>query len=331
MGRKTAVGIVVLALAIALFCAGLLLSGHRVLVRETLVQPGTKYEVSGYGDVGKNAQASLVCRYFTGRGVTTNVLWYSSNNIMGKDECPFVPKAIADDRPTETASDGSAVDWFAAWASLAAVVVALAGYGIVEYRRRQDIKDRRQDAAYQIAFKISSLGSEVNWLHSSLFPEGTGAEDWATVTDPFIVVGAQQPIVGSLMTVTKDLTENEQNLLMFLREENFLMEYSEIHARNLTIIAGMKEYKERYAAVMVRLPPPVEAAGNVATLPLTEQLKLELHPYITPAATLIQSLRGLSAINVQKVRALGASFKPMMSKHFPKLHIHAITFENETH
>lgn len=66
----------------------LLVSGERLLFSQKLVHPGASYIVADYGDLGKNDQASLVCRYFTGRSVTTKVLWYSSNNIMGRDECP---------------------------------------------------------------------------------------------------------------------------------------------------------------------------------------------------------------------------------------------------
>jgi hypothetical protein len=38
----------------------------RILVEEKLIQPGQRYVVEGYGDLGANNQASLVCRYFNG-------------------------------------------------------------------------------------------------------------------------------------------------------------------------------------------------------------------------------------------------------------------------
>ena len=68
----------------------LLVSGRRVLISETKVQPGDKYIVEDYGDLGAAAQASLVCQYFTGRGVQTRVLWYSPSNVFGRDSCPFM-------------------------------------------------------------------------------------------------------------------------------------------------------------------------------------------------------------------------------------------------
>lgn len=70
----------------------LLLTGYRVLIWETKVEPGQAYSVEGWGELGSNTQASLVCRYFTGRGVVSNVMWYSPNNIMGRDSCPFLDK-----------------------------------------------------------------------------------------------------------------------------------------------------------------------------------------------------------------------------------------------
>lgn len=68
----------------------LLVSGRRVLIWETKVTPGDRYVISEYGDLGAAQQASLVCRYYTGRSVLTSVHWYSSNGLMGKDQCPFL-------------------------------------------------------------------------------------------------------------------------------------------------------------------------------------------------------------------------------------------------
>lgn len=83
-----------IALAVFLFiCVALLASDKRVLIWETKVNPGDSYIVEEHGDLGKSQQSTLVCRYFTGRSIKTSVLWYSSNNIMGRDQCPFVKGA----------------------------------------------------------------------------------------------------------------------------------------------------------------------------------------------------------------------------------------------
>lgn len=84
---RVALGLVVTA---ALVSGGLLLSGKRVLILEHRINPGETYVVSDHGNLGDSKQASLVCRYFTGRSIVTTVLWYSPNNVLGRDQCPFV-------------------------------------------------------------------------------------------------------------------------------------------------------------------------------------------------------------------------------------------------
>ena len=68
----------------------LLVSDTRVLILERKVNPGERYEVEEFGDAGAKAQSTLVCKYFTGRAVTTAVYWYASNNVLGRDSCPFL-------------------------------------------------------------------------------------------------------------------------------------------------------------------------------------------------------------------------------------------------
>ena len=79
------------ALAVlAVLCLALVVADARVLIYERVVEPGEHYHVQGFGDVGTKAQATLVCTYFTGRSVKTTVMWYASNNVMGRDSCPFL-------------------------------------------------------------------------------------------------------------------------------------------------------------------------------------------------------------------------------------------------
>jgi hypothetical protein len=85
--------IAVVVAALAVICLALLLTDSRVLVWENRVNPGETYVTDEWGDLGKAAQPQLVCRYFTGRSITMNVLWYSPNNIMGRDQCPFLVNA----------------------------------------------------------------------------------------------------------------------------------------------------------------------------------------------------------------------------------------------
>lgn len=68
----------------------LLFSGARVLFLERKINPGDLYEMPDYGNLGDMNQSSLVCSYFTGRSIINSVFWYSSNNFMGRDQCPFL-------------------------------------------------------------------------------------------------------------------------------------------------------------------------------------------------------------------------------------------------
>ena len=78
--------------AVVLFSLALQVTDSRILVWQTKVEPGQTYIAEEWGDLGKESSAQLVCRYFTGRALTMNVMWYSPNNIAGRDSCPFLAK-----------------------------------------------------------------------------------------------------------------------------------------------------------------------------------------------------------------------------------------------
>lgn len=78
------------AVSFVVFSIGLLVTGARVLVWEAKVDPGQTYIAGEWGDLGKAQSPSLVCRYFTGRSIKMTAFWYSPNNIMGRDSCPFL-------------------------------------------------------------------------------------------------------------------------------------------------------------------------------------------------------------------------------------------------
>ncbi|MRD49680.1 hypothetical protein GHT07_20615 [Caenimonas koreensis DSM 17982] len=89
LGAEILLGLGVLAFIVSLV---LLLSDRRILVYEHKVNPGESFVEGEWGDLGKASQSQLVCRYFTGRSVQTTVYWHAPNNIMGKDQCPFLSK-----------------------------------------------------------------------------------------------------------------------------------------------------------------------------------------------------------------------------------------------
>lgn len=68
----------------------LFVSDRRILVYEHKVNPGESYFVAEHGNLGEAQDASLHCKYFTGSAVVDTVFWHASNNILGKDTCPFI-------------------------------------------------------------------------------------------------------------------------------------------------------------------------------------------------------------------------------------------------
>ena len=59
-----------------LLCLILLITNTRILVYE-------KYKYVG-------EEKFIDCSYFTGRNIVNKEYWYASNDIMGKDSCPFI-------------------------------------------------------------------------------------------------------------------------------------------------------------------------------------------------------------------------------------------------
>jgi hypothetical protein len=80
---------IVMTLLVIAWLAAMAL-GVRILVSEKLVKPGQSYAVESYGDLGASQVESLACSYFTGRKIVTRVYNYAPNNILGKDERPFL-------------------------------------------------------------------------------------------------------------------------------------------------------------------------------------------------------------------------------------------------
>ena len=71
--------IIIFLSIILLFFLFLLLFDLRILVTETKVKntKGLDY---------------FICKYFTGRNLVDQEIWYSPNNFLGVDSCPFIRK-----------------------------------------------------------------------------------------------------------------------------------------------------------------------------------------------------------------------------------------------
>lgn len=295
--------------------AGLVLSGERMLIGSTIVHPRQTLVLPGYGNVGSKSQSSLVCRYFTGRGIATDVIRYSATNRMGRDECPF----YAVRRNGE--AGGSAADWVSGIGSLLAVIAALFGYFLVERKHQRDDREKTQGQIYQIAFKLKLLIDESGGAVLDLKGAKIQPNEFMALDHPLAVVMAQFPTIGYDKTMVRDLSDAEQNLLMILREENFLMDFSEAVARNASIRSAFVEYCDRREELQAELPTPDSTNGEMGSFETTPQRVNELMPLIIPAAALVIRSREMAAENVKVLTALCKRFKPMMQGHFPKMHV----------
>lgn len=230
---------------------------------------------------------------------------------------------------------GSLADWVSGIGSMFAVIVALAGYWISRTQRQSDQRiagelrtakelSTRQGIVHQISLKLTALTSEANTTHTGLIPPGRTVSELTTILDPKQLVGEFNPNAGLNLTMARDLSVDEQNLLMLVKENDFLMDYTEALARHEAIRAGLIEYKSKRAAVMGMLPPPKNIDGQITSHMLSDTEWLALAPYVIPLSSLLISMRALSKQNVELLARLCTSYKPMMTKHFPELNIHSI-------
>ena len=88
--KKLKVGVLLAIALVAVTWFLILVTDTRVLLSERKVEPGQAFDVEGYGNVGDDSQARLVCRYFNGRRILTRVFGYSPSNQFGRDSCPFL-------------------------------------------------------------------------------------------------------------------------------------------------------------------------------------------------------------------------------------------------
>lgn len=314
--RRKSFWVAVAVSAVALFDIGLMWSNNRLLFSSTLIPPGYHMSVSGHGDITPGKRSARVCRY--GSGISTTSVVAISDKPVAPDCNWFLP------RTTDKWESGTIADWVSGAGSLLAAIAALYGYFLIENQRRSDAKDITQGHIYQIGFKLSTVASEVHTVLRDLNSQGLPRDELLAQKEPLWVVGLQGPATGYDRSMVRDLTDAEQNLLMMVLEEEFLMEFSEIVARNDSVRLAFMEFSRRREELLTYLPPPEQWNGQVGTFGLTPPQALALMPKLVPAATLMIQARQLAAMNVDAVIKLCARWKPMMDGHFPKMHVHKI-------
>ena len=139
-----------------------------------------------------------------------------------------------------------------------------------------------------------------------------------------VICGTQGAAIGYDASMVRDLSDAEQNALMLIREEEFLMNFSECVARNESVRSAFVEYGRRREDIVSSLPTPDVFTGETGKFELTQAEYKDLLPKLLPATSLVRNARYLAKLNVDMVAKLCEEFMPMMKRHYPNMLVHKI-------
>lgn len=208
---------------------------------------------------------------------------------------------------------GTMADWFSGTMSALAVMVAVGSYSFSEWRHRRENKQRDIVTIRQIGVKLLKVFNSSHGIHQHLWqdtkPVAEGqSELWRRTF----------PLVGLQHEPGLSLDSAEINLLIEMKQHNYLMEMMLMTERYQSIISSMMDYRVRYEAVYAMMPPPRAMEGHVGRHALTEEQYLRLQPYSIQLERLLQSLRAMTQENVEMGERLTEQFTPMTTEYFGK-------------
>jgi hypothetical protein len=197
-----------------------------------------------------------------------------------------------------------------------AVLVALAGYSINEWYRREDRRRADVSTAQLVGMKVFRV------LNSS---EDIRRHVWAPYDGPPLGTQGQMqiwrsihPLTGVRFDDSLNLDGPETGLLIRLRETAFLVELMLATARLRSIIDAMNEFATRRDSYQEKLPIPRAVDGRTVTVELTPEDYLKQQPYSEQLEALITSIRELTIENVETCKGLAERFHPLMKRHYPR-------------
>lgn len=204
------------------------------------------------------------------------------------------------------------IDWSAIFTGLA-VLVALFGYGFLEWQRRDERRAGRRASAHLIGTKTFSLANHFGALkgHLASYPK----ENWETAQT---VLPSVKPLIGISLDPRIHLDKAETALLIEMEQSEYLTEMSLLASRYESAIRCLEEYATRYDLLYSKLPPPSEMEGMKGKHAVRHEDVLRLRPHSIVLFTLIASVRDSVVESDTRCRNLMAKYHPMMKRHFPK-------------
>lgn len=209
---------------------------------------------------------------------------------------------------------GSLADWFSGAASALAVLAAVAGYFIAENQRKADQRSRDETAARLLSTKIVRLTSLTADIHRHLnAPEdgpqtkGYGAgQKWRRI----------RGLNGLREEAGLALDSAQEDLLMRLQENQFLLDLLIANTRYRALTATMQDYTRRRDALQELHPAPVSMDGVHAVLHLDQADLARLAPYAAALENMLEALMASADEYREFNKGLVSSYNAFIQKNF---------------
>lgn len=204
------------------------------------------------------------------------------------------------------------LDWVTGVSTAIAVLVALGGYGFLEWQRRASQKVARRSSGHMIGIRLFRILNQTCDFerHFTKSNESVAIEESPHLLPPV------HPLIGIRVDPNVTLSADEISLLIEMLETEFLSDLMLAASIYESIVLSLNEYRDRYEALYRMLPAPVSMDGKSAAHLLTREEILAAQPYSIQVFNLMGELRQMTFENVERCKKLGARYHPMMKERF---------------
>ncbi len=208
---------------------------------------------------------------------------------------------------------GTQADWFSGIATALAVVVALGGYWLLEWQRRQGKKEERRKLAHMFGVRCAAIVNRTNDINEHLWNPPNPANLEIADSDLWRRI---QPLIGIDVDPLTTLAADEIALLIEIHETELLMKALLASSRYQSLVGSLQEYRNKYDQLFAMMPDPMSVDGLVVTHKLSMEQLLRIMPISNQLNYLIGALRELSRENLELSKILCAEYHPAMKSHF---------------